>query len=162
MFDLKPCLGPKKPCSATLLKKQKRPFSNRMTRWPSLLIFPLEIKHWRLEDSWIFFLDWGINLLCVYDAGDRRKTIRSLSQQSVERSDLRHIKTNLDTLLSDEEYENNLHNHAVPSEPNQHRSSEPIKRQKSAIRHKAFCVFGAWAPAENAQVFFITAELCSA
>ncbi len=51
MFDLKPCLEPKKPCSATLLTKQKRPYSSRMIRWSSLLVFPLEIKHWRLEDS---------------------------------------------------------------------------------------------------------------
>jgi len=32
------------------------------------------------------------NLLCIYDAGDRRKTIWSLSQQSTELSNLRHIK----------------------------------------------------------------------
>ncbi len=69
-----------------------------------------------------------INLLCIYDASDRRKTIRSLSQQSAERSALRHIKTNLDTLLSDEEYENDLHDHAVPSESDQHRSPESVER----------------------------------
>lgn len=33
---------------------------------------------------------------------------RSLSSQSVELSDLRHIKANLDTLLSDEEYKADL------------------------------------------------------
>ncbi len=36
--------------------------------------------------------------------------------------------TNFDTLLSDEEYENNLHDHAVPSKSNQHRSSESVER----------------------------------
>lgn len=45
-----------------------------------------------------------IKLLCIYDIGDRHKTIRSLSQQNAKLSDLRHIKTNLDPLLSDEEY----------------------------------------------------------
>ena len=75
-----------------------------------------------------FFLDCGINLLCIYDADERRKTIRSLSWQSVERSDIRHIKANLDTLLCDEEYESELHDHAIPSEPDQHRSSVSVKR----------------------------------
>ena len=69
-----------------------------------------------------------INLLCIYDVVDRHKTIRSFSQQSTELSNLRHIKTNLDTLLSDEEYEADLHNHAIPSEPDQHRSSESVER----------------------------------
>ena len=67
-----------------------------------------------------------INLLCIYDAGDRCKTIRLLSQQNTELSNLRHIITNLDTLLSDEEYETDLPNHATPSEPDQHRSSESV------------------------------------
>ena len=37
-------------------------------------------------------------------------------------------KTNLDTLLSDEDYEADLHNHAIPSEPDQHRSCESVER----------------------------------
>ena len=69
-----------------------------------------------------------INLLCIYDACDQCKTIRPLSQQSAELSDLRHMKANLDTLLSDEDYEADLHNHAIPSEPDQHRSSESVER----------------------------------
>ncbi len=146
MFDLKPCLEPKKPCSATLLEKQKRPFSSRMTLWSSLLVFPLEIKHWRLEDSQkILFSTEKIKLHRIYDAGDRLKIIQSLSQQSAELSNLRRIKTNLDTLLSDEEYENALRDDAVPSKPDQYRTIDespmPIKRQRSAIRHRAFSLF---------------------
>ncbi len=38
------------------------------------------------------------------------------------------IETNLDALLSDAEYENDLHDHAVPSEPGQHRNSESMER----------------------------------
>lgn len=76
----------------------------------------------------ISFTTEEINLLCIYDVGDWCKTIRSLSQQSAELSNLRHIKTNLDTPLSDEEYEADLHNHAIPSEPDQHRSSESVAR----------------------------------
>ncbi len=37
-------------------------------------------------------------------------------------------ETNLDPLLSDEGYENDLHDHAVPSEPDQHRSPESVER----------------------------------
>ena len=111
------------------LEKQKRRFSSRTTRWLSLLIFPLEIKRGWLKDSRkILFSTEEINLLCIYDAGDRRKSIRSLSQQNAELSCLRHMKTNLDTLLSDEEYEADLPNHIVPSEPDQHRSSESVER----------------------------------
>jgi len=69
-----------------------------------------------------------INLLCIYDAGDRRKTIWLLSQQSAELSDLRHMKANLDPLLSDEEYEADLQNHAIPSKPDQHHSCESVER----------------------------------
>ena len=69
-----------------------------------------------------------IKLLCIYDACDQCKTIRPISQQSAELSDLHHIKTNLDTLLSDEEYEADLPNHIIPSEPDQHRSSESVER----------------------------------
>lgn len=58
----------------------------------------------------------------------KREDSEALSQQSAELSDLRHIKTNLDTLLSDEEYENDLHDHAVPSEPDQHRSPKSVER----------------------------------
>ena len=69
-----------------------------------------------------------LNLPCIYDVGDWCKTIRSCSQQSTELSNLRHMKATLDTLLSDEEYEADLHNHAIPSEPDQHRSSESVER----------------------------------
>ena len=69
-----------------------------------------------------------LNLPCIYDVGDWCKTIRSCSQQSTELSNLRHMKANLDTLLSDEGYENDLHDRAVPSEPDQHRSSESVER----------------------------------
>ncbi len=58
----------------------------------------------------------------------KREDSEDLSQQSAELSDLRHIKTNLDTLLSDEGYENDLHDHAVPSEPDQHRSPKSVER----------------------------------
>lgn len=58
----------------------------------------------------------------------KREDGEALSQQNAELSDLRHIKTNLDTLLSDEEYEADLHGYAVPSEPDQHRSSESVER----------------------------------
>ena len=69
-----------------------------------------------------------INLLCSYNVGDQFKNIRSLSQQSMELSDLRHIKIDLNTLSSDKEYEADLPNHAIPSEPDQHRSSESVER----------------------------------
>lgn len=69
-----------------------------------------------------------INLLCIQDASDRRKTIRLLSQQNTELSDLRHIKTHLNILLSDEEYEADLQNHTIPSEPDQHRICESVER----------------------------------
>ena len=69
-----------------------------------------------------------LNLLCIHDVGDRRKTIRSFSQQSTELSNLRHMKANLDTHLSDEESEDDLHDRAVPSEPDQHHSCESVER----------------------------------
>lgn len=58
----------------------------------------------------------------------KREDSEVLSQHNTELRDLRHIKTNLDTLLSDEDYEADLHNHAIPSEPDQHRSCESVER----------------------------------
>lgn len=58
----------------------------------------------------------------------KREDSEALSQQNTELRDLRHIKTNLDTLLSDEEYEADLPNHTIPSEPDQHRSCESVER----------------------------------
>lgn len=77
-----------------------------------------------LGRMWVFV--FSFNILCIYDVGDQCKTIRSFSQQSAELSNLRHIKTDLNTLLSDEAYETDLHNHATPSEHDQHRSSESV------------------------------------